>query len=303
MNLRISALSAAWLLILSVVCSPVVAETPRVVATIKPLQLIASAVTDGLSEPELLIPSNASYHHFTLRPSSMRSLGAASLVVWIGPGLETWLSDVIGQLPDGVEVITVSELDGLTLHSLGSEALITDPHHPSERLDPHLWLNSGNALVVAREIAAQLGERDAGNAGRYRANLARFEASLGAAHQDQQARLAPLGERDYVVYHNAFQYFEHQHGLSPALVFVQDDEIQPGIRQLRTVRQALQGMSPACLLVDVTANPDTIRTVMAGQDLRQVNADTIGEAVAAGPHGYVELLEGITRSFETCLGR
>lgn len=300
---RLPPLSTVWLLVLLALVPPVAAETPRAVATIKPLQLIVSAITDGVGEPDLLIPSDASYHHFTLRPSSMRALSGASLVVWIGPGLETWLSDVIWQLPDAVEVITVSELDGLTVHSLVEDALITDPDHQTERMDPHLWLDHGNALLVAREVTGRLSALDDDNAERYRENLARFETSLTAAHRDQQARLEPLNDRDYVVYHNAFQYFEHRHGLSPALVFVQDDEIQPGIRQLRTVRNALQGLSPACLLVDVTANPDTIRTVAAGQDLREVRADTIGAQVAPGPAGYVQLLEGVTRSFEECLAR
>ncbi|MEX1196427.1 MAG: zinc ABC transporter substrate-binding protein [Pseudohongiellaceae bacterium] len=302
MKRLLTAFSAAWLLTLSTVCAPVAAEAPGVVATIKPLQLIVSAITDGVDEPGLLIPSNASYHHFTLRPSSMRSLTDASLVVWIGPGLETWLSDVIWQLPNHVEVVTVSELDGLTVHSLVDDALITDPDHQPGHMDPHLWLDHGNALTVAREVTARLSNLDAGSADHYRDNLSRFEASLTEAHRDQQARLGPLGDREYVVYHNAFQYFEHQHGLSPALVFVQDDEIQPGIRQLRTVQNALRDLSPACLLVDVTANPDTIRTVAAGQDLRQVRADTIGAGVNPGPNGYMELLEGVTRSFEACLG-
>lgn len=295
-------LLAAWLLALLSSAPHVAAEAPRTVATVKPLQLIVSAITDGVSEPDLLIPSNASYHHFTLRPSSMRALNGASLVVWIGPDLETWLSDVIWQLPNRVEVITVGELDGLTVHSLVDDALIVNPDHQPERMDPHLWLDHRNALLIAREITERLSARDAVNAAHYRDNLARFQASLAAAHRDQQARLKPLNDRDYVVYHNAFQYFEHRHGLSPALVFVQDDEIQPGIRQLRTVQEALRGLSPACLLVDVTADPDTIRTVAAGQNLRQVSADTIGAEVRPGPSGYVDLLEGITRSFEECLG-
>jgi len=277
------------------------AEPPGVVASIRPLQLIVSAITDGVTRPELLIPANASYHHFTLRPSSMRSLTGATLVVWVGPGLETWLSDVIWQLPGRVEVITVSELQGLNRLPLVENAVISGTGHGGDRMDPHLWLDQDNALLVARAVATQLVERDPGNAPRYQDNLARFEASLQRAHARQSARLEPLADREYVVYHNAFQYFERQHGLSPELVFVQDDEIQPGIRQLRTVQQRLRELSPACLLLDTTANPDTIRTILGDRPLPRVRADTVGAHVSPGAGGYIALLDSVTDSFERCL--
>lgn len=294
-------LSAAWWLAASAVFTPAEAGAPGVVTTIRPLQLIASAITDEVSEPELLIPPNASYHHSTLRPSSMRSLTGATTVIWIGPGLETWLSDVIRQLPRHVEVITVSEMEGVTRLPLVEDAVISAPDRNREQMDPHLWLDRDNALLVARAVAGQLVERDPANAQRYRDNLARFETSLDRAHARQRARLEPLADREYVVYHNAFQYFERQHGLSPELVFVQDDEIQPGIRQLRMVQQRLRDLSPACLLLDTTANPDTIRTIVGERPLPQVRADTVGARVSPGPDAYVSLLDSITDSFEQCL--
>ncbi|MGM0632138.1 MAG: zinc ABC transporter substrate-binding protein [Pseudomonadota bacterium] len=277
------------------------AATPHVVTTIRPLQLIVSAITEGVTEPDLLIPPGASYHHFTLRPSSMRSLTGASTVIWIGPELETWLSDVILQLPQDVDVITVTELEGLNTLPLVDNAVITGDAHHAGRIDPHLWLDHENARLVARAVTAELADLDEINARRYRDNLADFETALTRAHEAQTARLAPLADRDYVIYHNALQYFEHRHGLSPSLVFVQDDEIQPGIRQLRTVQQALAGQSPACLLLDSTANADVIRTILAGRELPGIRVDTVGEHVEPGPDGYVALLDSITASYEQCL--
>lgn len=296
-----SCFAIACLLLTLTASATAAAATPHVVTTIRPLQLIVSAITDGVSEPDLLIPPEASYHHFTLRPSSMRSLTGASMVIWIGPELETWLSDVIWQLPQRVDVITVTELEGIRTLPLVDNAVISGDAHHAGRIDPHLWLDQDNARVVARAVTEELTELDQTNAHRYRDNLVRFEAAVTSAHELQAARLAPLADRDYVIYHNALQYFERQHGLSPSLVFVQDDEIQPGIRQLLTVQQALAGQSPACLMLDSTANVDVIRTILDGRDLPQIPVDTVGEQVEPGPGGYVALLDSITTSYAQCL--
>lgn len=285
---------------------PAAAAQPAVVATVKPLQLIVGAIGHGVVETSLLIPSTESYHHFTLRPSSMRELTGADLVVWVGPGLETYLSDVIWQLPQRVTVINASELPGIRRHPVVDDALIGETGHEAlddHDMDPHLWLDTGNARLIAAAVADQLASLDPANAGRYAQNLADFETALTAADEATARRLDALPDRPYAVYHNAFQYFEKQHGLEPALIFVQSDEIQPGIRQLLSVRRALERIDPACLLVDVTANTDTIRTVLGGRSLRRISADPLGGGLDAGDGGYVALIDGLTAAFAQCLMR
>lgn len=277
-----------------------------VVSTIKPLQLIAGAITDGVSEVELLIPENQSYHHFNLRPSSMRALTSADLVIWVGPELETWLSDLIYQMPSRTQVITVGNLPGVTHHRFDSEVLLDagpDGEHGSHARDrdPHVWLDTSNARRIAGEVAARLAELDAGNAGQYEHNLVAFVAALDAFDAENTERMAALSGRSYAVYHNAFQYFERQYGLQHELVIVSDDEMQPGMRHMVSVRQALQSRDLYCLLEDVTANPTTINAVLGRLTLLRVRADTLGHGLQAGAGGYLTLMENLSRSFQQCL--
>ncbi|MBA4246051.1 MAG: zinc ABC transporter substrate-binding protein, partial [Pseudomonas sp.] len=74
--------------------APAFAEV-RVLTSIKPLQLIAAAVQDGVGKPGVLLPPGASPHHFTLRPSDIRNVREADLLYWIGPDLETFLPRVL----------------------------------------------------------------------------------------------------------------------------------------------------------------------------------------------------------------
>lgn len=277
------------------------AEEARVVSTIRPLQLIVSEITDGMTLPDLLIPSSASYHHFTLRPSAMRSMNGAALVIWIGPSLESWLTDTIRQLPGRVEVITVAELEGITTLPLSRQAVIQEDNGHQSMMDPHLWLDSDNAVLIADAVAEVLSRRDPDNRASYQDNLRRFTASVEQADRAIGTRLEPLADRDYVVYHNSFQYFGQRYGLTPSLVFVQDEEIQPGIRQLLSVRRALAEQDPACLLLDATANADTIDTILGDRELARIVADPAGESVSPGPGSYRRLLDSLADSFVTCL--
>lgn len=278
----------------------------RVVVTIKPLQLIAAAITDGVSEPELLIPANQSYHHFTLRPSAMRTLTGSDLLLWVGPELETYLADAVYQLDrsGAVDVLTVSRLPDITRHSPLGKALINgdgEAHEHDHAYDPHLWLDTRNAERIAQALLERLVEKDPANADAYRANTDRFAEQLQQWREEADQRMAAVRDRDYAVYHNAFQYFEREHGLSPSLVFVLDDEIQPGMRQLLSVRRELENRPMHCLLEDGTANAATIRTALGDLALRRVQADTMAVELDFGPEAYIQLLEQLVSAYEACL--
>ncbi|MEY3659664.1 MAG: hypothetical protein RLZZ169_489, partial [Pseudomonadota bacterium] len=58
------------------------APAPVLAASIKPLQLLAAAITDGVSEPQLVLGASEDPHHAALRPSQRRALQAADLVLW-----------------------------------------------------------------------------------------------------------------------------------------------------------------------------------------------------------------------------
>lgn len=308
-------LSLLFALLFSLGSSDVLAQA-RVVTSIKPLQMIASAITDGVSEPEVLIPSDQSYHHFTLRPSMLRTLRQAHLFVWVGPELETYLSDAVVQAGAYGQQLQVLALADLQVHHAGmdgedgSEVLIPDDglhaghqHKMADTIDPHVWLNTGNALLIAQAISAALSELDPANAGHYGDNLVLFGQRVAALEQDIKAQpLLPAGSQ-YAVYHNAFQYFERQFGLQHQLVFVASEELQPGVRHMMTVRRALESTPLNCLLEDVTTQAATVDTLLGSKDLRRIRVDTLGQNLGSGPMAYIQLMENLVDAFRQCGAR
>lgn len=297
-------------------CSPAVLAQARVVTSITPLQMIARAITDGVSEPEVLIPSNQSYHHFTLRPSMLRTLRAADLFVWVGPELETYLSDAVvqaGAYGQQLQVLALSELQVYHAGADGDdnrEVLIPDEglhaghkHKQADTIDPHVWLNTNNARLIAQAIAAALIELDPGSAAQYGNNLDLFDQRLATLEQDIETQALLPPDSRYAVYHNAFQYFERQFGLQHELVFVASEELQPGVRHMMTVRRAVENTPLNCLLEDVTTQAATVQTLLGDNNLLRIRVDTVGQNLSAGPTAYIQMMDNVADAFRLCGAR
>ncbi|WP_169792245.1 zinc ABC transporter substrate-binding protein [Pseudohongiella spirulinae] len=279
--------------------------------SIKPLQMIAHAITDGIAAPEVLIPDNQSYHHFVLRPSTVRLLSQADLVVWIGPELEMWME---GQLAGSQKtVVEVLSLPGLITQHSGHdhedavEVLIPEQgshaghqHKDGAFLDPHVWLDTRNALLTARAITAALIQLDADNASQYQNNLDTFQQQLAQLEIRLQTQLEPLRQTDYAVYHDAFQYFESEFGLSHSLVFVGNEELQPGVRHTLAVRQAIANRPITCLMEDVTAQASTIRALLGNHPVKRITADTTGQTLTSTPQAYIQMISNLADAFLQC---
>ncbi|MEX2334944.1 MAG: zinc ABC transporter substrate-binding protein [Pseudohongiella sp.] len=284
-----------------------------VVTSIKPLQMIASAITEGVSEPEVLIPSNQSYHHFTLRPSTLRAMRQADLLVWVGPELETYLSDAVQQAGAHGQQLQVLALPELQVHHAGMdgegsrEVLIPDEglhaghkHKHADTIDPHVWLNTRNALLIAQAISTALSELDPVNADQYGQNLDLFRQRLTGLEADIQAQALIPADSPYAVYHNAFQYFERQFGLQHQLVFVESEELQPGVRHMMTVRRAVASTPLNCLMEDVTTQAATVDTLLGDKTLRRIRVDTVGQNLTSGPMAYIHMMDNLADAFRQC---
>ncbi len=179
---------------LSIVFTEAAVAQPQVLTSIKPLQLIAADLMDGVAVPELLIPANVSPHHFTLRPSDIRKMTDSGLVLWVGPQMETYISDFLGELDGKIIVVEVAAQNGVVLHQPGAELASETEPQADDRYDPHLWLNTSNARLVAQQLALQLISLDPENQLRYRANLTRFVASIDALEEATMADMVLLKE-------------------------------------------------------------------------------------------------------------
>lgn len=294
------------LLLLSLTALSVRAEV-RVLTSIKPLQLIAAAVQEGVGSPEALLPPGASPHHFALRPSDVRQVQQADLLYWVGPDLEGFLPRVLNTRDKPSQA--VQELPGMTLRHFGQAESGEDEHHDEHghddhdhdhrpgSLDAHLWLLPANARVIAARMAADLASADPANAARYRANLQAFEQRLDALDVRLKARLAPLAGKPFFVFHQAFDYFESAYGLQHAGVFTAASEVQPGARHVAAMRERLKAAGAACVFSEPPLRPRLAETLAAGLPVRLAELDALGVEARS----YEQLLEALAGQLAGCL--
>ncbi|MBD8615740.1 zinc ABC transporter substrate-binding protein [Pseudomonas putida] len=278
----------------------------RVLTSIKPVQLIAAAVQDGVGQPEVLLPPGASPHHYALRPSDVRRVADADLLYWIGPDMEGFLPRVLQtrQKP----TVTIQELPGLHLrhfaedsHSHAEEASDHDHDHRPGTLDAHLWLSTVNARVIATRMAADLSAADPANAPRYQSNLTAFTQRLNALDTRLTARVAGIKGKPYFVFHEAFDYFEEAYGLKHTGVFAVAAEVQPGAQHVAAMRQRLQEVGKTCVFSEPPMRPKLAQTLTAGLPVTLAELDALGGFDEATATGYETLLGNLANNLAGCL--
>ncbi len=302
----------------AVLAHPAVAAL-KVVASIPPVHSLVAKVMDGVVIPELIVRPGASPHAYNLRPSEARTLNQADVVFWIGDVIETSLAKPITVLAEQARVVALSDIPGLVRLNLRHGGLWEEgepfegsggdghdhgsvhsgPH--SCTVDPHIWLDPRNATRIVGTIVDVVIAEDPTNADVYRANGDRAKARLAALDSDIAERLAPIRDVPYVVFHDAYQYFENRYGVNAVGSITVDPERRPGAKRLAAMRQKITSLDAKCVFSEPQFEPALARTVVEGTPARLAVLDPLGADVLAGPDHYFHLLLGLVNSLVNCL--
>lgn len=293
----------------------------EVLTTIKPLGFIAAAITDGVSEPKVLLPTGASPHDFSLRPSDIRSINSADLVVWVGPELEGFMAKPLANHP---HALTLTQVEGMPLFNYATQdshdSHDHDGHdhdhaahehgdhdhdeghegHHHEGVDPHIWLGPTQAKVIAKAIASELGTLDPANQARYEANLAAFDAKVDAKDKVIAGQMKAVNQKGYFVFHEAYGYWERHYGMSSKGHFTVSPERRPGAKTLVDIRKALEEKQASCIYAEPQFSPAVIESVARNTGAKVLLLDEVGEQVPLGPDGYPQFMQQLADAFAQC---
>jgi zinc transport system substrate-binding protein len=307
--LRLLSLSAllAGLIALPVLAAP---SPPDVVVTVKPLHSLVSGVMQGVGEPYLLVRGAANPHAFALRPSDAKALSGAELVVWAGPGVETFLEKPLSTLARSAQVLTLvnePSVRVLPVRKGGAwEAHDHDHAHedrPDAELgsDGHVWLDPLNAKAITDLIAARLSALDPARAPAYQANAARQKQSIDALDAEMRAALSPLKDRPFIVFHDAYHYLEDRYGLNATGAITVSPDQPPGAARLSALRERINQAGAVCIFAEPQFEPALVRTLAQGTKARTGVLDPEGANIADGPDLYGQLMRFNLRSLVDCL--
>lgn len=284
---------------------------PRVVVSIKPIHAIAAAVMQGVAEPVLLLDAGVSEHTAQLKPSQIEALTQADFIVVVGENLEAFLAKALAN-PDiaGKTIVELGELEDIHSLPVRSGGLWEKHDHGDEpdgddeahgHADPHIWMDPENARAIAAYIAAALSKSDPGNAAKYGANSDKFSAKLDALSAEISAAMVPLRDKRYIVFHDAYQYFEDRFKLNPAGSITLKPETPPGAKRLGEIQQRIRDTGAVCVFAEPQFESGYVDTVIEGTDARAGVLDGLGASLAAGPDAYAALLRNFTSDLKSCL--
>ena len=172
-----------------------------------------------------------------------------------------------------------------------------DGHNHGE-FDIHFWLDPEIAKTIVQIAAKEISEIDPANASKYEANAAKALNELDQLINDTRGKINK--DATYVVFHDAFQYFEQRFGIEVIGALTVNPEILPGAKQLAEIREVIEHEAVNCLFSEPQFNPTIAETIASDTGVKAAVLDPLGAELEPGKDLYFDLISDMASSFESC---
>ena len=308
----------------------------KVVTTIKPLHSLISRIMETRGEPQLIIEGTNNPHTFVFKPSHAKMIEEADIVFWIGEDLEAFMEKPLNSLAKDTKKIVFMDSefiekiefreknifddhDGHEEEHEGHEDeheghedddVHEDEHeghdddhkdahaHAHGEFDPHIWLDPENAKEMVKIIRDELIKIDPEGQRQYSVNTAGATLELDNLINSVEKELSK--DISYIVFHDAYQYFENRFGVIPAGALTLNPDVLPGAKQIADIQDVINDKGIKCIFSEPQYNPKIIETLGNDMNVSTGVIDPLGAFIEAGPTMYVELINGIANSIKEC---
>ncbi|VFP79834.1 zinc ABC transporter substrate-binding protein ZnuA [Candidatus Erwinia haradaeae] len=290
-----------------------------IIASVKPIGLIAASIADGITSVIVLLPDGESVHNYALRPSDIKHLKKAELVIWVGPAMEAFMSQAISNLPiqNSVEIDKIPDVQSLLLSNIKNKKIknnythalkkniayqknLQNTHYNSE-YNMHLWMSPEIAKKTALAIYAQLLDRMPMKKDKLNANLKYFQNTILVANKKIHKQLASLKDKKYFVFHDAYIYFEKYYNITPTGYFTINPEIQPGAKRLHQIRMELDKQKGICVFSEPQFRPMLVKMFSHQNNVRSGTLDPLATGISLNKDGYAQFLIRLADQYTSCL--
>ncbi len=167
--------------------------------------------------------------------------------------------------------------------------------------DPHVWLDPANARAMVDAIAKTLIAADPAHAATYETNAAKLNGRLAALEEKIEAELLPVRGRPFIVFHDAYHYFEHRFEVEAVGAVAVNPEQQPGAARIREIRDRIAQTSAVCVFTEPQFRPRLVDTLLEGTSARAGVLDPLGADIAPGPDAYETMMQALADTLHNCL--
>ncbi|SVA40179.1 uncharacterized protein METZ01_LOCUS93033 [marine metagenome] len=272
----------------------------NVVVSIRPIHSIVSALMEGVSEPRLLLDSNESAHTFHLKPSQLKLLSNADLLITIGDSFESGLSKVIRNIDQNYR-LNLSEIKELQIYDFRDHNEIEHDEHDEHDKDLHLWLDVGNVQIIAEKIKQKLIEINPSNKEKYNTNYLELKSKLNQLEEKIQFQLEPIKSTPFAIYADILQYFEKNFDLNKPVIIAPYHGARLSINRVIKAKNKMKNQKTRCLIYGSENTSKQINVLTEGLDIKAHSVDILGVKLEPGSEQYFDLMKEISNQLASCL--
>ena len=297
----------------------------KVVTTIKPLHSLISRIMETRGEPQLIIEGTNNPHTFVFKPSHANMIEEADIVFWIGEDLEAFMEKPLNSLAKNAKKIAFMDSDSIEKLKFREENIFDDHddhddhdghddeheghddhddhagHHDGHNhgeFDAHIWLDPENAKEMVKIIRDELIKIDPDGQRQYSVNAAGATLELDNLINSVEKELSK--DISYIVFHDAYQYFETRFGVKSAGALTLNPDVLPGAKQIADIQDLINDKGIKCIFSEPQYNPKIIETLGNDMNISTGVMDPLGAYIEAGPSMYSELINEIANSIKNC---
>lgn len=293
-----------WLLIMGLFLGQGLLAAPKVVASIRPLYFIATAVMEGEGYPILFMEGQESPHTYTLKPQDSKKITEADLILWVGPIYEGFLINPLKKNGHKALILQCQQLPGLHLlplrqgeewggHSHTSPSESHSSSHPLHglELDGHLWLDPKNAQVIAYALANSLAKLDPEKASVYQQNAQAFARDIDKVVEEIKTILSPVTGKKFIAFHDSYQYFEaFFRQVESIAALLPDPEMPANAKHLEKIRHFLLEKEAECIFREPQFDSQLVKMMINQTQVREGLLDPLGTTLDLRTASYPILL-------------
>lgn len=284
---------------------------PQVVSSIKPIHSLAANLLEGVPVGQaVLVDGAASPHGFELKPSQRQMLEHAAVVFYVSPEFESFLEKPLKDLPKTTKTVALANQARLNLLRLreggmwdahDDEESSHDEHeHHKKEMDAHVWTNPLLAIKMADAMADTLAEAIPEHKAKISNNLIALKKKLQALDEATFEQFTKEKPSSYLVFHDAYQYFERRYGVRAAGSIKVHPETPMSARRLAEIKNKIIALNIQCLFKEPQFETDLPAKLDSKKTLKIYLLDPLGASYSPSKDLYFNMIRDISHAISKC---
>jgi zinc transport system substrate-binding protein len=178
-----------------------------------------------------------------------------------------------------------------------------DDHDDHEKEDDvHIWLSPDNAIKIVKKVNKELNLLFPENAKIYNENSTKMINKISILKSELKKELSTIKDKPYIVFHDAYQYFEKDFGLNAVGSIALEDDVASSPKQISYIKNKIVNSNVSCVFQEPQFDSKLVKTVVEDTNAKVGTLDPLGVNIVGDEDFYLQLLRNMSKSLKKCLG-